>query len=915
MTTLEAAVAYHARGWVPIPLLPRNKRPAKDAWPELRPTSAELLGLFAGQANVGIHLGPSGVVDIDLDCPEAVTLAPALLPATALRFGRDGSPGSHWLYRSPGAEYEKLLFLKETLLEVRAGDGKQTVLPPSIHPTGERVRWEVGVDPAASPTEVQAFVLSASARRLAAGCLLLRAGWPVAKVVEVLGKPTAPKDLINGDAGNKIREWCGWAPLPANAPGRGRTPAPNDDAKTEFKEAAAAYLRDNPVEYSSRNGNCPVCDGKGCFKASNDRTRWTCWHPGHQVVGILGKAGDHWSGDALDLDAHAAGMSVPDFLRDRGYLKAPLPKTPRPRAAPPHEEPKAETPPEHAVLAQQGIDALKKALDLVERAQNDTDRHNAIAQAIVEPRVDALHLGFAFLLREPEVASLLSKIEGAIGKPGPVRRLEASIRSARVRAKAAVEGGAQDAKDEGDNDASDKVLDRGDEVEVSRRAVVDYLGKHVVFDLGELHVYDEKSGAWLSYERHHVVQVVTRYAGANIYAGPDEVRALKMSNGFANGAASLIESTSRKREFFERRSVGCGFRNGFLRADGTWLDKSPDLRVLETEVLPFDYQPIEHFDEIPTAAPRWSQFLADLFALDEDTVEKSRVVMQFIGATMLGTATRHEKALLLWGPKAGNGKSTLMNIVRSLFAPKARCSVPPHLMGERFENVPLATARLNLVSDMPDAEIIDAGNLKAIVSGDEVQFNPKNQPPFQAAPRAGHIMALNTLPHVRDRSRGFWRRMLVVSFNRQFDNSPDRDPDMARKVLEEREAIAAACLRCALDIKSTGYDDPPSSRAIVAGWERSVNNVREFASMFEAVTASASGTRGATLYDAYRLFCEAEGVKNARGRTKFFEELRGADWAQGTDANKTWLMRPVEGSEADDLVTKVQQVAARKPRY
>lgn len=919
MTTLEAAVAYHARGWVPIPLRPREKRPTRDAWPDLRPTSGDLLELFSGQANVGIHLGPSGIVDIDLDCPEAVTLAPALLPPTTLRFGRDGAPGSHWLYRCPGAEYEKLLFGRETLLEVRAGDGKQTALPPSIHPTGQVVRWEVGVDPTAAPTEVTAFVLSATARRLAAGCLLLRAGWPVARVVEVLNRPAAPSDLINGVAGDKVREWCGWAAVVRKPVGR--TPAADQDAKTELRDAAAAYLRDNPIEYPSRNRDCPVCGGKDCFKASSStsaegRARWSCWSSHHPAteVGMEGKGGDHWSGDALDIDAHTAGKSVPEFLRDRGYLKAPLPRQPRPHPpnGPPPADPANPDDPNHpATLAQQGIDALTKCLGIVVAAQDNSERLNALGAVLVEPRPDALHLGFAMLYREPEVGSLLQKLEGAIGKAGPIRKLEGQIRAARARAKGLSDptGGSRGPDGNQDPD-SDAILERGDEVEVSRCALKDYLGEHVVFDLGAFHRYDEASGAWLDYERHHLVRVVTRYAGAPIYAGPDEVRPLKVSNGFANGAVSLIESTTRKRDFFARRAAGCGFRNGFLRADGAWLDKSPDTRILETEVLPLTYRPVDHFDEIVATAPRWSQFLMDLFAHDDDAIEKARVIMQFVGATMLGIATRYEKALLLWGPRAGNGKSTLMRIIAQLFAPRARCSVPPHLMGERFENVPLATARINMVNDMPDAEIIDAGNLKAIVSGDEMQFNPKNQPPFQAAPRAGHIFATNTLPHVRDRSRGFWRRMLVVSFNRQFDDSPDRDPDMARKVLEEREAIAAACLRCALDLSQTGYDEPPSSIEVTQSWERSVNNVREFCSQFEAVTSFYDGVRGTILYDAYKLFCEAEGLKNVRGRNRFIEDLRAADWAQGSDKHETWLMRPVEGSEADELVQRA--IAARR---
>src|SRR5690606_26300049 len=83
--------------------------------------------------SVGVHLGPSGLVDIDLDCPEAIELAPKFLPDTAI-FGREHEL-SHWLY-SGEATYRKFIdpIDKTCILEIRAGHGKQSVLPPSITP-------------------------------------------------------------------------------------------------------------------------------------------------------------------------------------------------------------------------------------------------------------------------------------------------------------------------------------------------------------------------------------------------------------------------------------------------------------------------------------------------------------------------------------------------------------------------------------------------------------------------------------------------------------------------------------------------------------------------------------------------------------------------------------------------------------
>src|SRR5206468_4059449 len=101
MTTPDAAREYLSRGWQPIPVPHRSKKPALKGWPDLRLTAADLARHFNGQpSNLGILLGePSGgLVDADLDCAEALYLAPAFLPPTGSCFGRTSKRRSHWLY-------------------------------------------------------------------------------------------------------------------------------------------------------------------------------------------------------------------------------------------------------------------------------------------------------------------------------------------------------------------------------------------------------------------------------------------------------------------------------------------------------------------------------------------------------------------------------------------------------------------------------------------------------------------------------------------------------------------------------------------------------------------------------------------------------------------------------------------------
>src|SRR5437899_2975451 len=81
---LAAARSYIQRGWAPVPIPHREKGPRLRDWQKLRLTEDDLPTYFSDRNNVGLLLGkPSGgLVDVDLDTPEAVAVALALLPTT-----------------------------------------------------------------------------------------------------------------------------------------------------------------------------------------------------------------------------------------------------------------------------------------------------------------------------------------------------------------------------------------------------------------------------------------------------------------------------------------------------------------------------------------------------------------------------------------------------------------------------------------------------------------------------------------------------------------------------------------------------------------------------------------------------------------------------------------------------------------
>ncbi|MBP3954799.1 DUF3987 domain-containing protein [Gemmata sp. G18] len=209
-TARDAALWLLARGYAPLPLPHRSKSPNRDNWPAFRVTPDEVPRAFPEPSNVGVILGAAsgGLVDIDLDCPEARAAAPVLLPGTGMVSGRASAPGSHWWYvvgdppaKASDSFLDPASGARAKLLELRSSGG-QTVVPPSTypadpakgHPEPEPCVWHRRDEPA----RVDLEELRTAVAGVAAAALLAR-HWPAG----------ARHDAALALAGGLLR--AGWA--------------------------------------------------------------------------------------------------------------------------------------------------------------------------------------------------------------------------------------------------------------------------------------------------------------------------------------------------------------------------------------------------------------------------------------------------------------------------------------------------------------------------------------------------------------------------------------------------------------------------------------------------------------------------------------------------------------------------------
>lgn len=308
----------------------------------------------------------------------------------------------------------------------------------------------------------------------------------------------------------------------------------------------------------------------------------------------------------------------------------------------------------------------------------------------------------------------------------------------------------------------------------------------------------------------------------------------------------------------ERRFINC--INGELHwSKNAWELRPHDRAHFSTAQIPVAYDP-------EAIAPRFEQFLTEVFRDDPDLEEKSIIVCEALGYSLLSTC-EFEKFFLLIGNGA-NGKSVLLRLLEDLAGHGNVAAVQPSQFDNKFQRAHLHCKLVNLVSEIAEgAEIADA-QLKAIVSGELTTVEHKMQKPFDFRPYCTCWFGTNHLPHTRDFSAALFRRAIVLTFNRTF--APDEQDQRLRDRLgDELPGVLNLALEGMAGVFERGtFTGAPSVEAAKDAWKLEADQVAQFAEeccKFER----ASQTASADLYRAYSSWSEEAGIRRTLNRKNF----------------------------------------------
>ncbi|PYG00182.1 phage/plasmid primase, P4 family, C-terminal domain-containing protein [Georgenia satyanarayanai] len=323
------------------------------------------------------------------------------------------------------------------------------------------------------------------------------------------------------------------------------------------------------------------------------------------------------------------------------------------------------------------------------------------------------------------------------------------------------------------------------------------------------------------------------------------------------------------------------------------------LHTRTTTVAPDPHQP----------TPRWTQYLADTFAGDPDTIV---YVQRLLGVSLVGTVL--EQLLpFAFGPGA-NGKSVLFETVQDLAGigdSGYAASIPADMLVARArEDHPatiaqLAGVRIAIGGELEQGARFAEAKVKQLTGGDPINARFMGKNPFTFVPTHTLWLHANHEPEVRAGGEAFWRRIRQIPFLHTVPE--EKRVKNLREILvnEEGPGILSWILTGAADYFTHGITTPASVTAATASYQHETDTVAQFVEeRCETGPANAQHmhVRTTTLRQAYETWCHAEGLEpvSARSLTQQLKARYSVASSRSSQARFYDGIRLTEASSDDD---------------
>lgn len=340
-----------------------------------------------------------------------------------------------------------------------------------------------------------------------------------------------------------------------------------------------------------------------------------------------------------------------------------------------------------------------------------------------------------------------------------------------------------------------------------------------------------------------------------------------VTSGNANKTAAMLVQASNlltaERDDFDRDPFALNCLNGTLRivrqsgAPGWRIAFAPhDPADRLTRLANVEYDP-------DARCPGWEENLAQVLpdAPVRDFFQKC------VGYSATGDVS--EQVIFMLQGRGGDGKSTVMNVLRAVFGDYTRGASAKTFMegpdrsgSEASPDIArlAGDTRLVLTSEPKRGKAISEDRIKTITGGGTIDARDMYEKIFEFAARFKLFLECNSRPRISGDDDGIWRRIMIINFPMQFlgDDADKKAP--ARLTLEASGILNWVLAGTLAWLEAGKLDPPPAVIDAVEDYRRSANPFGEW--MAERVDTSDPRvlTLSADLLADYKKWCEDNGV-------------------------------------------------------
>ncbi len=274
---------------------------------------------------------------------------------------------------------------------------------------------------------------------------------------------------------------------------------------------------------------------------------------------------------------------------------------------------------------------------------------------------------------------------------------------------------------------------------------------------------------------------------------------------------------------------------------------------------------------------RFSSFIEEICSGD---LEKAAFLQKAFGYGISGD-TRYECLFILYGAKTRNGKGTLCESVLKVLGSYG-CASRPEMIGLKMnassqspsEDIArLAGVRFTNISEPSKGLILNSALVKSMTGNDTLNARFLHENSFDFRPQFKIYINTNYRPTINDMTLFTSHRVIVIPFERQFDES-EQDKDLKTLFAGEdhKSAILNWLIEGYLRLRREGLNPPESVRVAIQDYQQDSDKITQFVDDV-LVEAPAQETKTALLYDRYRQWCQENGCYAENSRN-FNQALR-----------------------------------------